>query len=111
MTIEKDESFLSSIEEICSPKSACRFLRAHSGIGNDRDHTNEQLALFETLNFDQLTIIVQAAFETAKMIMTLDTIDQILSDEEIDRRLKRNGMEIYAGKFGREKQQGETFIA
>jgi len=110
MTIEKDESFISSIEEICSPKSACQFLRVHSGIGSDRDHTNEQLALFETLNFDQLTIVVRAAFETAKMITALDTIDQILSDEEIDRRLKRNGMVIYAGKFGQEKQQGEPFM-
>jgi hypothetical protein len=98
MTIEKDESFFSSIEEICSPKSksACRFLRVHSGIGNDRDHTFEQLALFETLDFDQLTIVVRAAFETAKTITTLDTIDQILSDEEINYRLNRSDVEIYA---------------
>ena len=76
MTIDKDESFISGIEEICSPKSACRFLKVHSGMGNDRDHTYEQLAIFETLDLDQLTFVVQAAFETAKTIATLDTIDQ-----------------------------------
>ena len=92
MTIEKDESFVSSMEEICSSKSACRFLRVHSGIGNDRDHTNEQLALFETMDFDQLTFVVRAAFETSKMITTLDMIDQILSDEEVAHRLSRNGI-------------------
>jgi pyrroloquinoline quinone (PQQ) biosynthesis protein C len=87
MTIEKDESFISSIDEICSPKSASQFLKVHSGMGNDRDHTDEQLALFETLDFDQLTIVARAAFETADTIATLDTIDQILSDDEIDHRL------------------------
>jgi hypothetical protein len=87
MTIEKDESFISGIEAMCLPMSACRFLRVHSGTGSDRDHTIEQLALFETLDFGKLTAVVQAAFETAKMIMTLDTIDQVLSDDEIDHRL------------------------
>jgi hypothetical protein len=87
MTIEKDESFISGIEEMCSPMSACRFLRVHSGTGSDRDHTNEQLALFKTLDFGKLTAVVQAAFETAKTIMSLDTIDQVLSDDEIDHRL------------------------
>ena len=95
MTLDKDESYISSIEEICSPKSAFRFLRVHSGMGNDRDHTYEQLAIFETLDIDQLTFVVRAAFETAKMITTLDTIDQILSDEEIDYRLDRNGIGEY----------------
>ena len=62
MTIEKDESFISSIEEICSPKSAFRFLRVHSRMGNDRDHTYEQLAIFETLDLDQLNIRRESGF-------------------------------------------------
>jgi hypothetical protein len=94
MAIEKDEDFVSSIDEVCSPRSASRFLRVHSGIGNDRDHTLSQLALFETLDSDQLTVVVRAVFETAKTITTLDTIDQFLSDEEIDYRLNRTDLEI-----------------
>ena len=107
MTIEKDETFISSIDEICSPKSASRFLRVHSGTGNDRDHTNEQLTLFETLDFDELTIVARAAFETAKTIATLDTIYQTLSDEEINNELNlswySNICRTVSGKGGAER--------
>jgi hypothetical protein len=95
IAIERDAAFIRRIETICpSGSSASRFLKVHSATGSDSAHVHEQLAVFESFSGAELTTVACTAYETAEMLAHQPVMDQELSDEEIDRRLRLEGIEI-----------------
>lgn len=95
MAVERDDAFIREVEAICRPASgAFRFLKVHSTIGSDSAHVHEQLALFESFTSMELTSVARAAYETAEMLARQPLMDKALSDEEIERRLRLEGIEI-----------------
>jgi len=95
MALGRDRAFIRKVEAIC-PRGvrAFRFLKVHSAIGSDSVHVHEQLSFFESLTGPELTSIARAAYETAEMLARQPLMDQALSDEEIGRRLRREGIEL-----------------
>lgn len=95
MAVERDGAFFRKVEAICPPGArACRFLKVHSTIGSDSAHVHAQLALFESFTDSELTRVACAAYETAEMLARQPVTDRALSDEEIDRRLRLEGIEV-----------------
>jgi len=95
MAVGRDDAFIRKVKAICPPKArAFRFLKVHSNTGADADHVDEQLSFFESLSEADLVLITFATYETARMLAEQPSIDRSLSDEEIDRRLHANGIEI-----------------
>jgi hypothetical protein len=93
MAVERDREFIRSVEAICPPGSrALRFLKVHSVIGSDSGHVHEQLAVFESLSAAELSEVVRAAYETARMVARQTQMDRALCDEEISRRLRFAGI-------------------
>jgi len=90
MAAERDEAFIRRVESVCPPGSrALSFLKVHSAIGSDNTHVYEQLALFESLDQADLVAVVRAAYETAQLLARQQSMDEALSDEEINRRLRK----------------------
>jgi len=95
MAVERDHAFIRKVESICPPGSrALRFLKVHSNIGSDSSHVHEQLSVFESFTNVELTMVIRAAYETAKMLARQLLMDQALSDVEINRRLRLAGIEV-----------------
>ena len=95
MAVERDDAFIRKVEAVCPPGiRAFRFLKVHSTIGSDGAHVHEQLSFFESLTDAELTTVARAAYETAEMLAQQPLADQVLSDEEIDRRLRSEGIEV-----------------
>jgi len=95
MAVERDDAFIRRVEGLCPPASqACRFLKVHSTIGSDKTHVHEQLSLFESFTGAELKRVVCAAYETAELLARQPLTDQALSDAEIDRRLRRERIEV-----------------
>ncbi|MGB8433407.1 MAG: hypothetical protein WCE38_04005 [Burkholderiales bacterium] len=95
MAVARDRAYIQGIEAICPPGiRALRFLKVHSDIGSDSGHVHEQLALFESLGGAELTSVVRAVYETARMLAEQPKMDEALSDEEIARRLRLAGIEV-----------------
>jgi hypothetical protein len=102
MAVERDDAFIRNIEAICPPQSrANRFLKVHSNVGSDSAHVHEQLSFFETLTGPELTLVACAAYETAELLARQPLTDQLVSDEEIDRRLRRAGIKPPARPTGK----------
>ena len=98
MAVERDRAFIRKVEAVCPPGiRAYRFLKVHSTIGSDSGHVYEQLAFFESLTDAELTTVVRTVHETAEMLARQPVMDQVLSDEEIDRRLRAAGIELPRG--------------
>ncbi len=101
MAVERDRAFIRKVEAVCPPGiRAFRFLKVHSTIGSDSGHVYEQLAFFESLTGAELTTVVRTVYETAEMLARQPMMDQVLSDEEIDRRLGDAGIEVGSGAGG-----------
>jgi hypothetical protein len=97
MAIGRDAAFIQRIEAVCPPQArAYRFLKVHSTVGSDAAHVHEQLAVFESLRREELATVARAAYETAEMLAQQSTIDEVVSDEEINRRLRAAGIEIFS---------------
>jgi len=95
MAVGRDDDFIREIEAICPPHvRACRFLKVHSNIGSDGAHVDEQLSLFESFTGPELAAVVRAAYETAQLLARQPSIDQAMPPEEVERRLRRDGMVI-----------------
>jgi pyrroloquinoline quinone (PQQ) biosynthesis protein C len=95
MAIERDDVFIQKIKSLCpAAVLAVRFLKVHSNTGSDSAHVDEQMSFFDLLSDAELMIVVRAAFETAAMLAQQSRMDQALTDVEIDRRLKRAGIEL-----------------
>ncbi len=97
MAVERDDALIRAVQAICPPQSrACRFLKVHSNVGSDRAHVHEQLAFFELLTGEELALVTTAAYETAELLARQPLTDEELSDAEIERRLRRAGIEVAA---------------
>jgi len=111
MAVERDDAFIRKVEAICPPEfRACRFLKVHSNIGSDSAHVDEQLSLFESFTGAELTLVTCAAYETAQLLARQPLMDQAVSDEEIDRRLRREGIEVALPHTDPGKDQREIAI-
>jgi hypothetical protein len=92
MAVGRDEAFIRKVEGVCPPKSrAYRFLKVHSGVGADSTHVDEQLSFFEALTATELAAVACAAYETAELLGNQPLMDEALSDEEMERRLLKQG--------------------
>jgi hypothetical protein len=97
MAVGRDDAFIRQVEAICPPgHHACRFLKVHSTIGSDSTHVYEQLSLFESFTEAELAIVARAAYETAQLLAQQPLIDQALTDEETNRRLRVAGIAVAA---------------
>jgi hypothetical protein len=95
MALGRDDAFVSRIKEICPPGSrAWRFLEVHSAVGSDSGHVHEQLSLFERFTDSELASVGWAAYQTAEMLRRQQLMDATLSDEEISRRLRVQGITL-----------------
>jgi hypothetical protein len=106
MAVERDAAFIRRVEALCPPGArACRFLKVHSTIGSDSAHVHEQLARFESLTIAELTSVARAAYETAEMLARQPLMDEALSDEEIGRRLRSAGVEVFLADAGKSRPE------
>jgi len=95
MAAARDAAFIRTVEALCPPGCmAIRFLRVHSAAGSDHAHVHELLAMFEALSDEELTSVARAAYDTAILLTGQGMLDQALSDEEIERRLGREGITL-----------------
>src|SRR6266851_5274005 len=93
MAVGRDEAFIRKVEAVCPPKSrAYRFLKVHSSVGADSAHVDEQLSFFESLTATELAAVACAAYETAELLGQQSLMDEALSDEEMERRLLKQGL-------------------
>lgn len=109
MAVGRDEAFIRKIEAVCPPKSrAYRFLKVHSNIGADSTHVDEQLSFFESLTVTELAAVTCAAYETAALLGHQPLMDEALSDEEMERRLLKQGFSFHSPHA---KKNGQREIA
>jgi pyrroloquinoline quinone (PQQ) biosynthesis protein C len=106
MAVERDAAFVRNIEAICPPGvKASRFLKVHSNTGSDGEHVHEQLAVFESFDDAGLTAVVRAVYETAELLARQPSMDAMLSDDEICRRLGLNiGAQSPASDAGQHRE-------
>jgi hypothetical protein len=106
MAVGRDEAFVRAIQALCPPQCrAYRFLKVHSDTGSDRAHVHEQLAFFEALPGAELEVIACAAYDTAVLLARQPLMDQALFDEEIERRLRLEGIEIPDRSTGEDQRE------
>ncbi|MFN0300539.1 MAG: hypothetical protein ACKVQU_09315 [Burkholderiales bacterium] len=107
MAVERDAAFIRKIEAICPPGvHAFRFLKVHSTIGSDSTHVHEQLSYFASLTNEELATIASAVYETARLLARQSFMDDVLSDDEIERRFRRDGIETVARPSARPTPEG-----
>ena len=107
MAVERDAAFIRKIEAICPPGvQACRFLKVHSTIGSDSTHVHEQLSCFASLTNEELATIASAVYETARLLARQSLMDEVLSDDEIEGRFRRDGIETVARPSARPTPEG-----
>jgi hypothetical protein len=101
MALERDVSFIRNIEMVCPRGSkANRFLNVHSSIGSDSAHVHDQLALFESFTSAELTVVIRAAYASAAMLSRQHAMDALLTDDEMERRLRLAGIEVNPVNIG-----------
>ncbi len=102
MAVERDEAFIRKVEAMLPPGSkACRFLKVHSTIGSDSTHVCEQLSHFKSLTNTELATIARAVYETTALLARQPLLDDALSDDEIERRLQREGIAMVSPRSTR----------
>lgn len=95
MAVHRDRAHIRKVEALCPPGvRALRFLKVHSNVGSDGGHVHEQLSVFESLAASDLATVVRTAYETAILLAQQPSMDAVLSDEEIGRRLRSAAIEI-----------------
>jgi hypothetical protein len=105
----RDEAFIHKIKAICPPDAlAYRFLKVHSGVGADSAHVDEQLFFFESLTISDLSPVVCAAYETAELVVQQASIDEGLSDEVTERKLKQKGFTFRRADSGNDERKATT---
>ncbi len=107
MAVERDVAFIRRIEEICPPGvQAIRFLKVHSTIGSDSTHVHGQLSHFASLTNEELATVTSAVYETACLLARQSLMDEALSDDEIERRFRREGVGMVARPSTRPTPEG-----
>ena len=82
------QEYIDMVEAVCPPGVvATRCLRVHSGVGADASHVAEMVEFIATLPDDDRLAVIQAVYNTTKIIATTQWEDE-MSDEEIDRMLE-----------------------
>jgi len=105
----RDEAFIHKVKAICPPDArAYRFLKVHSGVGADSAHVDEQLSFFESLTTSDLSPVVCAAYETAELLVQQSSIDEGLSDEVTERKLKEKGFVFRRTDSGNDERKATT---
>jgi hypothetical protein len=105
----RDEAFIHKVKAICPPDArAYRFLKVHSGVGADSTHVDEQLSFFESLTTSDLSPVVRAAYETAELLVQQSSIDEGLSDEVTERKLKEKGFTFRRTDSGNDERKATT---